>query len=330
MKTATKNTFSMEIIQALINRHFPDSKIDSVKLLKGGTFNTLYQINGTENLKNGIVLKTGPVDSYFITDHEKDILRTEVTIYQLIKDLDLPAPQILAYDFSRKEIPCDYFLMEYVDGTPWYEFWPLKNPVIMKELGRYTAKFHSIHNDTFGNIKNANSKLFSSWDEAFIYMVEDAIIDVEKQGLKLPFQEIRKEVYKRRSLLKMVETPCLVNFDMWAGNILLKKERKFKISGMLDFERSFFGDPLASFVSAMLIYDDVEKEGDFIQGYNEINKEPLIIKPSDREKMNLYSILFYLYALSETHRYGICLRLPQRWYITSLIHSLVSKLAVSA
>ena len=329
MKTKTKNTFSIETIQTLINKHFPDSQIKSVKLLKGGTFNTLYQITGTKDLRNSIVLKTGPVNSHLITNHEKNILQTEVTIYQLIKDLELPIPKIFGYDFSKKDITCDYFLMEYVDGTPWYEFWPLKNPMIMKELGQYTAKIHSISSDTFGNINTASSERFPSWDKAFIHMIENAIIDVKKQGFRLPFHKIRKEVYKRRALLQMVETPCLVNFDMWAGNILLKKDKRIKICSILDFERSFFGDPLASFVSAMLIYDDVEKELDFIQGYNEINKEPLNIKPVDREKMNLYAILFYLYALSETHRYKLYLRLPQRWYITSIIQSLISKLADS-
>ena len=98
----------------------------------------------------------------------------------------------------------------------------------------------------------------------------------------------------------LVKTPVLVNFDMWAGNVFLSQKRTSSISAIIDFELSFFGDPLAAFVSALFIYDDVEKETDFIAGYNEVSKRPLILTYGDREKIILYEMLLYLRSYCET------------------------------
>ena len=137
MKTVTKNVFTREQIRRLVNKHFPGVEITSVRTLKGGTFNTLYQIEGTGGLEKGVVLKTSPIESVGVPNHEKDI------------------PKIYVYDFSRKVIPCDYFIMERIKGKSWYELWPGKNPELMRALGRYTARIHSVEYDWFGDINHA-------------------------------------------------------------------------------------------------------------------------------------------------------------------------------
>lgn len=327
MKTATKNTFTNQQICVLIQKHFPSAKVTAIKQLKGGTFNTLYQIEGTNELEKSVVLKTGPDKSISVPNHEKNTLRTEIHCYYLLRGLELPIPKILAYDFSREDVPCDYFFMEYMEGKSWYDVWPFKNSALMKELGRYTARIHSVECDWFGEINGISARRFSTWSGAFTFMVDNALYEIKKQELRLPYDEIRTVVYSRQELLDTVKTPALVNFDMWAGNVFLKRKQGLSISAIIDFERSFFGDPLASFVSAMFIYDDVEKEKDFMEGYNEVSKFPLKITSADREKMILYEMLVYLRGYCETQRYGFGLRTAERVGIRSMIRLFLWKLA---
>lgn len=85
-------------------------------------------------------------------------------------------------------------------------------------------------------------------------------------------------------MLDTLQKPSLVNFDLWAGNVFVRKQEDgYYLTGMIDFERSFFGEPLASFSSALLLYDNVEKETAFLEGYNKASEKPLVITDNDRE-----------------------------------------------
>lgn len=96
------------------------------------------------------------------------------------------------------------------------------------------------------------------------------------------------------------KNPRVSEFRYVGRKRVSESKRTSSISAIIDFERSFFGDPLAAFVSALFIYDDVEKETDFIAGYNEVSKRPLILTYGDREKIILYEMLLYLRSYCET------------------------------
>lgn len=319
MRTATKNTFTNEQLEAVVHRHFPDSAVTKITMLRGGTFNTLYRIDGTNELVCGMILKTGPSDDRLASGHEKNNIHTEVETYRLVGGLELPVPKIYACDFSRKLLPCDYFFMEYIEGKSWYELWTVRSPALMRELGRCTAKIHSIEGGWFGEIGAEGEHRYTTWGEAFQTMISDALSELQNRGKKLPYRKISEAVASRRNLLNSLKRPSLVNFDLWAGNIFLKRKREYAISAIIDFERSLFGDPLLSFVSAMFLYEDVEKERDFMEGYNEVTVTPLHIVAADREKMILYELLFYLRAFCEVERYGTFLRAAESIGISGMI-----------
>lgn len=327
MKTATKNTFTDDEITAVIQKHFPDETVTEIIPLNGGTFNTLYQINGSGILKNGVILKTGPRRDIEVPNHEKDILKTEVYAYEILEGQKIPVPKLYGYDFSKTIIPCDYFLMERMTGNTWYENWPIRDPGLMRALGKYTARMHNVGLDWFGEISDNPAKRYHSWGEAFAVMVEDALESVRAQNLPLPFDGIRSAVASRLPMLDTLEKPSLVNFDLWAGNVFVRKQEDgFYLTGMIDFERSFLGDPLASFSSALLLYDNVEKETAFLEGYNKASGKQLVITDDDREKLVLYEMFMYLRSYAETHRYGFWFRKLQRIVIRAILYSFLRKL----
>ena len=105
MKTVTKNVFTRKQIRRLVNKHFPGAEITSVRTLKGGTFNTLYQIEGTGGLEKGVVLKTSPIESVGVPNHEKDILRAEIYAYQLLKHVKSRFQRYMSTTFPGKLFP---------------------------------------------------------------------------------------------------------------------------------------------------------------------------------------------------------------------------------
>lgn len=319
MRTATKNTFTDQQLRAAVRQYFPDATVTKITMLKGGTFNTLYRIDGTNELTRGMILKTGPSKAGLVAGHEKNNIRTEVETYCLVDGLELPVPKIYAFDFSRKLLPCDFFFMEYMEGKSWYELWTVRSPALMRELGRCTAKIHSVEGGWFGEIDAEGEHRYTTWGEAFQAMVSDALSELQNRGKKLPYRKISEAVIFRRNLLDCLQRPSLVNFDLWAGNIFLKQKREYIISAIIDFERSLFGDPLLSFVSAMFLYENVEKEWDFMEGYNEVSDAPIHISPADREKMILYELFFYLRAFCEVERYGAFLRAAESIGISRMI-----------
>ena len=109
---------------------------------------------------------------------------------------------------------------------------------------------------------------------------------------------------KDRPLLDAVTAPTLVGYDIWAGNVLLDPAGLDRITGIIDFERSFFGDRFADFVAAGEIFDDVEQEPDFQRGYVSVSGEPFIVTPDDRRRMNLYRFYMTLLLYIESYRYG--------------------------
>lgn len=327
MKTATKNIFTDDEIISVIQKYFPDETVTEILPLNGGTFNTLYRINGSGILNGGVILKTGPHKDVKVPDHEKGILQTEVYAYQILEGQKIPVPKLYGYDFSKTILPCDYFLMERMSGKTWLEYWPIRDPGLMRALGKYTARMHSAGMNWFGEISKDSVKRFDTWGEAFTFMMENVLETIQAQGLWLPFDDIRHAVVSRRTMLDTLQKPSLVNFDLWAGNIFVRKQEDgYYLTGMIDFERSFLGDPLASFSSALLLYDNVEKETAFLEGYNKASEKPLVITDNDREKMLLYQMLMYLRSYAETHRYGVCFRNLQRIVIKSLVYSFLRKL----
>lgn len=180
-------------------------------------FNSAWLIEGSGSLSKGIVLKVGPLPETEILTYEKDILRTEVEVYRLLSDKPIPIPTLLAYDFSRNDIPCDYFFMERMEGSTWKSYGQKlpkeARPHLMQELGRCNAVIHSVEGSWFGYIKDEKRFQFDTWGEAFSSMIADILRDGKERNYNLPYKEITRTVQKHGKLLNAVKAPKLV--DGW-------------------------------------------------------------------------------------------------------------------
>ncbi len=321
-----KYNFTPCQIKALVNKHFPEADITSVKASNGGmTYNKVYRIDGSICSQKSVYLKMGPAVGVEVPVHEQGTLQTEVSVYQSLKDTSIPIPELYAFDFTKEDVLCDYFIMERIEGKSWLDYWPIKKerPELMRQYGRYIATLHNVHGKRFGYIDNTH---FESWSDSFTNMMFEILDEGKKRGYKLPYDQIYNLVNVSRELLDNVKIPQLVNFDMWAGNVFIRKKEKLEISGLIDFERCFYGDPFASFATSFLIFDDIEKEEAFISGYNEISISTLKIREEDRLRMNLYSLYAHILALVETDRQPWYFSLPAKLYLQFEIVRKVKKI----
>jgi fructosamine-3-kinase len=332
MDSKTKNLISNEKINELVKASFGDNvTVNSITELKDGMFNSAYLI-GLKDSPSEIILKVGPSPNVELLTYEKDIMRTEIAVYEMIQSkTNIPVPKILKYDFSKKLISSDYFFMTKLNGQVWKEIRKeLSNEDkerLKEEIGKYTSQLHSIKGKHFGYFSNEVDKQYRTWSAAFLAMVENIMADGKKYGIKLSYDKIVSVIKDKSVLLDEVKEPSLVDFDLWAGNVfLIKKEGSYVVEGIVDFERAFWGDPYADFTSSIMIYDNVLKEASFQKGYSKQNNKPLKFTNEDKCRMLLYRIYMSLILAIESYRfskiYAFIIRCYSKSYIKRYIREL--------
>ena len=82
-----------------------------------GGFNSVYRVS---TAAHGIfILKMSPRYGAPVLTHERNMMHTELTAYDLIRShTSIRVPRVIFSDFSGKCMPCDWFLMEELEGCP--------------------------------------------------------------------------------------------------------------------------------------------------------------------------------------------------------------------
>ena len=306
MNSITKTNLSIETIRHLVKLHFPKEEVISIVELSEGMCNGAWKITGTGCLQKGVVMKAGPSNQAQMLTYEKDKLRTEIFVYGLLSDREIPIPKLLASDISRSEVPCDYFFVEWVPGATWlsclYQIPAENRPGLMRQLGRCFGAIHSVEGGWFGYIKEDVRFQFDTWGEAFTSMMTDILNDGKRHGCLLPYEKMEQALAVHRNRLDAVKTSRLVDFDLWAGNVFLNAPDCTRITGVIDFEQCFFGDPLADFTAAVHLLKNVESEREFLEGYAQI-RGPLNFAEDDRTRMDLYRLYMQVILFVEAYRF---------------------------
>ena len=249
MESKTKVKLSRADIRRLVNFAFGDIPLFSVHELTDGWFNTAYHItlgNGHEQT----VLKIGPPAEADILTYEKDLLRAEVETMKLVAtNPKIPVPRITFDDFSRAQLPYDYYFMDFVDGITWDKLRDTlpaeQNNIIEYQLGQITAHINAFQHSSFGYY--AYGREFDNWPDAFRWMCTLLFADAKRYqiALELSEQGFFDKFGEHRAIFSEVTRPQLVHWDLWAGNIFITFDGDTpKIEGIVDFERALWGDPL--------------------------------------------------------------------------------------
>jgi aminoglycoside phosphotransferase (APT) family kinase protein len=254
-------------------------------------------------------VKISPPSSAPGLAYESDLLPTEADYYRLTRPLGVPVPEVFAV--GSDVIPGrQHLVMSTIPGQTWWELEPAPSPAVRaslrRALGRFVALAHQASCDGFGYMFGREHLRGTTWPDAFERMIGALLDDACQFGTQLPVSpdEIREMVTGHRTALSEVERPVVVHFDLWDGNVLVNgDETGHVITGIIDAERAFHGDPLFELPSLTVFSSQAKDPNfivdyDFLTGYSEVHG-PLEITQSITVRLALYRVYLYMVMLIE-------------------------------
>ncbi len=296
MISRTKPDLDLKSIQKIFDNTVLGNVVEA-HTIGDGEYNAVYLVK-TDNRE--YILKVSPFDSTGILTYENDMMRSEVYWYaQMRAHTDISVPVVYYKDFSRKIIPADFFIMEKIDGRQ------LNNAGLTKEerhackrlIAQMAAQLHKVTNNQYGYIQNG---LYEDWYTAIRSMVNNLIKDCVRAGKRT--KRGKKLLYyidQNRDILKKAPC-CLVNYDIWDANILLKRNSENFELTWIDPERAFWGDPMFEFVCLEMM-TPLRKKTTTLNAYNQIAKYS--VTPTREEKIRYAVGLGYMALIQETEKY---------------------------
>ncbi|MFD4636086.1 phosphotransferase family protein [Lentzea sp. NPDC058436] len=256
--------------------------------LTEGTYNTAYRIRLADG--SGLLLKVAPSPDAPGLTYERDLMRTETAFYRAAGGHAV-VPEVVHADFSRTTVAADLLLMTEIPGgnlaARGATTTPGERSALRTDLGRVVAGLHQVTGTGFGYPQLG---LARTWREGFLSMVDALLADAGRFAVPLPADDVAGLMRSHAALLDEVSRPVLVHFDLWDGNVMVDAGR---VSGLIDGERAFWGDPLAEFVS-LALFDDVERDPALLSGYGAVE-----FTREARLRLAMYRSYLYLIMLIE-------------------------------
>lgn len=255
--------------------------------LSEGWANSAYIIE-LEDSRRVVLKARPPTDTQFMRC-EIDTMKTEVAAMKQLATIEqLPIPRIYIHDDSLTLLPVEYFIMEYLEGSSYSQVKASltddDKEKIEHQLGVLSRVINEVKGESFGLFSQA---VFPSWKESFRDMMFGLLEDGKAAGVTLPitYPELEHEIEIRLDVLDEVKEPRLVHWDLWDGNVFVKDG---EITGLIDFERALWGDPLMEFY-----FGHFTPSPAFRQGYGLFLTEPSEI--ARRELYDLYlNLILYI------------------------------------
>lgn len=296
MQSLSKIRIADAVLDQIVRQHFEENlTIIHAEELKEGYFNTAYRLDLSNGLK--YVVKIAPPDSVPILTYERGILQTEVEAIRLARQkTEMPAPAIFVYDTSRQLVPSAYCLMQFLPGTPLHKLRNALDPqtqaTLDREIGRLLRQLNRIEGPFFGYWAEQGGRA-ATWRAAFATMLKHVLDDgiAVQAVLPRPYDTLYAQVLPQLDVLEAVTTPQLVHWDLWDGNILVDPDMR-QITGIIDFKRTLWGDPLME-----VNFSDFKDHGAFVEGYG----ESMVDTAAKRQRRHLYNLYLYLIMVVEAY-----------------------------
>ncbi|MDE3721857.1 aminoglycoside phosphotransferase family protein [Nocardiopsis sp. N85] len=291
------------LVEALLRSALgPRSRVRHHAPLTGGTYNTVHLVtlaDGTD-----LVLKIEPPSHQPRLTYEHRITRAEARVYALARPaLGALIPEPLHLGTVPDQPGRHYLAATRLPGVPLDRVREGLTPDglagVRHDLGRAVAALHTITGEAFGYPENPPLRA-PTWPEAFTAMVEAVLTDAHRHGVRLPRapDEIRARLRTHLYRLEAVRTPVLVHFDLWDGNVLVDGAPDTPaLSGVIDGERAFWGDPVADLAS-LALFGDIRRDTAFLTGYRDAGGH-VEFTPDTLHRLALYRTYLYLIMYTE-------------------------------
>ncbi len=298
MESKTKNRKSRPELQQMVERAFPGHALsagsEAITELKEGWYNVAYDLRLSDG--RAVILKIAPPQHAEVMTYERDIMRTEVAaMRRAAAHPGIPVPQIFAFDTSHDLCDTDYFFMQKLSGSN-YEH--VKNDLpaaekaqIDREIGHIIRAINTFTGSYFGYEGNPALRA-ATWREAFVKICAALFEDGRKKDVVYPFPtaEMRALLLQHAAALDEVTLPALVHWDAWDSNFFVAEGH---VTGILDFERALWADPLMEAQFRVLNWTDGTES---LRAYGKTD-----FTPAEEVRNHLYTLHLGLVTLTETY-----------------------------
>jgi aminoglycoside phosphotransferase (APT) family kinase protein len=227
-----------ENCRAAIQKIMAQSKLGSVDKV---IFDDQGWVNVTAFVNDDFVMR------FNARDIQLPKFQREQAVFNLLKGT-VSVPELLLFDDSKIIVPYDYMICKKIPGKNleqnWTDLSEQDGNLLAYQAGEILAKIHSIKSNEFGEVSALGPfPRTKNWGEYLRFILNYHLN--EAMELKLFSSTVQKKFLDffeaRLKLLDSVTSPQLVHGDFHLGNLLFVDQ---KITGVLDFEWSLFGDPL--------------------------------------------------------------------------------------
>ncbi len=269
MESKTKNRKSREQVARMVEKAFGGITLaggeEAVIELKDGWFNAAYNVRLSDGRE--VILKIAPPPGAEVLTYEKDIMITEVaSMRRASENPAIPVPEIYSFDTGQDLCDSNYFFMEKLAGDNYehvkQNLPPELQAQIDQSIGRIIREINSFSGTYFGYEGNSALRA-ATWKDAFITIMESVLEDGLRKNAEYGFSvdDLRAAILKHAPALEAVTTPQLVHWDAWDLNFFVKDGQ---VSGILDFERALWADPLMEAQFRALAFGGVSES---LKGY---------------------------------------------------------------
>ncbi len=222
----------------------------------------------------------------------KNTYELEGWAFDKCQGVGLPVPKYLILDLSKKTVPLNYCVENFLDGKE-LDISKLSDKAL-KSLALALRRINSIKTKGWGLISRKSKRgLYKSWESYLISTCNLGIKTLIKHRI-LPaskIEEIEKLCTKESSKIK-IRSPRLLHGDFNLKNVLFKNG---KVSGILDMEACMSGDPLFDVAIFDYYYEKKFDSKKFYRIYG--------LKSRDVDKIAFYKVIFGLLIIWATKKF---------------------------
>lgn len=269
-------------IAAILKRCFGSGACSlSIQEIGGGTSNEAYVIEVSEKQK--VVLRVAPPPAPDIYWDDVGLMRREHTIVPFFASIATLTPRTILVDFTHQIVGREYVLQTFLEGERWSdiedELAEEENVDLWKQCGEIVKRIHATTGEQFGY--PYPGRQFANWHDVILDRFSRIAESLKDYDADLPsFATIAGLVNSTPAIFNEVYRPSLLHGDLWTFNLLVThKNGRPIITGVLDTERAWWGDPLAAWIIFCLSIRNGEEEwqdriGAFHKGYGMLEKSP--------------------------------------------------------
>lgn len=291
MQSLSKTPVSVETAAQIVEKHLDGARLVNFYELTEGFYNAAYFL-GLEDGRR-CVLKVAPPAGVRILRYERDILSAEVDALRRARaETRMPVPAVLCHDSSLELLPSPFFVMEFIEGQPFHKLRPTLNEqqqaALDRAIGGHLRDMNAIAGSDFGYYAQPAARK-TTWPDAFAAMYANVLQDGLDAGVSLPYDDLRPLPEKYAAALAEVGQARLAHWDLWDGNIFVDPAT-LQITGIIDFERVLWADPLME-----CNFGDFGINPNFVEGYG----LTLPYTPNQAIRRGLYNTYLYLIMVIE-------------------------------